>query len=622
MIYLIENLSEAYEKLKDINIDNNSLKIYSIPLGDEIIKIDINKTIEDLKYISSTDKNFYLLEFEAPDTLKKLTELSLDDWKKIFFNFNGESEYSIFSDNLTPNEYKKIIQKINKKYSKKETDSFFKLYILVFTLLLLSRNIKINNSNNCIEKYVFENKNGILNLVNKKFPNLSKDIEMLFDNKFFDDKKNLYLKSCYREIKKEAPFFVLSKLTEKNFLSFLSLFHFVIKPLEKISYEDIKNLFKNLCHIEGNIPKKNLGKNLIRSIEEYENQNTIIDNIKILFDFGNEKLSLVDLFFEKMYRKFNLLEICALEKIYRYISLNLDKYKDIKILLKDSIFEVDFKVKIDYSKEKVSIKNLWKEYLDFLENIEVEKSFYFSNFFRMQLFYRKEILKNLTFLISYAQKIFYKEEEKNFYKKLGIIKGNFNKLKYSQREMGQDNYERIVSFYEYLIFSLEKNENKISSKNNLIEELKKNRESFIIIYMLLQRYKLIYDIKIKFEVSNNKMNFIRYNDYINLVDIYDFKISSYKDNIDVLDMIVVKFLYQKKELNYWDLNENRYYVVEPIDNSKDIFLLQYIGKFNDELLFRNNFGIKSYLPEKIKIRKIKYLEFLEDEKRDTEISLL
>ena len=81
-------------------------------------------------------------------------------------------------------------------------------------------------------------------------------------------------------------------------------------------------------------------------------------------------------------------------------------------------------------------------------------------------------------------------------------------------------------------------------------------------------------------------------------------------------MCVTKFFYQREELDYYNLNMDKYYVVELIDNSKGIFLLQYVGKFSDKLLFRNNFEIKSYLPEEIKIRKIKYLEFLEQKEND------
>lgn len=87
MLYLTKKLSQAYDNLKDIIDEEKDLKIYAIPLGYETIKIDINKTFEDLKYISSSDKDFYLLEFTAPETLKKFTELPLNDWKRIFLIF-------------------------------------------------------------------------------------------------------------------------------------------------------------------------------------------------------------------------------------------------------------------------------------------------------------------------------------------------------------------------------------------------------------------------------------------------------------------------------------------------------------------------------------------------------
>lgn len=153
MIYLTRNLSQAYDKLREINIENNTLRIYAVPSGYETIKIDINKTIEDLKYISSTDKELYLLEFKTPNILKKLTELSLDDWSRIFFSFCGENEYSIYSEKLTQKDYKEIIQKMNKNYSEEEKDTFFWLYTSVVALFLLSKNLKIyNDKKECIEK--------------------------------------------------------------------------------------------------------------------------------------------------------------------------------------------------------------------------------------------------------------------------------------------------------------------------------------------------------------------------------------------------------------------------------------------------------------------------------------
>lgn len=622
MIYLTRNLSQAYDKLREINIENNTLRIYAVPSGYETIKIDINKTIEDLKYISSTDKELYLLEFKTLDTLKKLTELSSSyDWSRIFFSFCGENEYSIYSEKLTQKDYKEIIQKINKNYSEEEKDTFSWLYTSVVTLFLLSKNLKIyNDKKECIEKdfimrQISKRKKSILSLVNEKIPDLSENIKQLLNDETYCNSS--YLGNCFEIIKKKVPFFTLSCLKEKEFLSFLSLFHFVTKPLEKISYRDIEDLFENLCQIEKEISIGNLGKTFNVSVEKYEIHSMDLDYREVFYEFGNEKLNAIDFYFKKINRKFNLLKICAIEKIYRYISLNLNKYEDIKKLLKNTILEKELKVEINLSRkssskkatsiEIPSINNLWGEYLKSLEDIfsDVDKSFYFNDFFRMQLFYRKKIFENLSCLSL--------KFEEDIYEKIDVIKGNFKKLMYSEREIGQESYRKIISAYNYIISYLEKIECNDSSKINQLKRTKKNKENFIYTYMLLQRYKSLYDIIINLENLNDKANFIKYNNYIGLGDIYDFKINTnpYR-NIEVLDMYVVNFSYQRKELNYNSLKINNYYIIQlNAKESKDIFLLQYIGNLNEKLLFRNNAEIKSYLPEEIKIREIKYLEFHE-----------
>ena len=372
-----------------------------------------------------------------------------------------------------------------------------------------------------------------------------------------------------------------------------------------------------MCQIEKEISIGNLGKTFNVSVEKYEIHSMDLDYREVFYEFGNEKLNAIDFYFKKINRKFNLLKICAIEKIYRYISLNLNKYEDIKKLLKNTILEKELKVEINLSRkssskkatsiEIPSINNLWGEYLKSLEDIfsDVDKSFYFNDFFRMQLFYRKKIFENLSCLSL--------KFEEDIYEKIDVIKGNFKKLMYSEREIGQESYRKIISAYNYIISYLEKIECNDSSKINQLKRTKKNKENFIYTYMLLQRYKSLYDIIINLENLNDKANFIKYNNYIGLGDIYDFKINTnpYR-NIEVLDMYVVNFSYQRKELNYNSLKINNYYIIQlNAKESKDIFLLQYIGNLNEKLLFRNNAEIKSYLPEEIKIREIKYLEFHE-----------
>lgn len=634
MLYLVEILSEAYEKIKD-NFENEKLIIYGIPFDDESIKIDIEKTIEDLKYIYLSDKGFYLLELK-PKKLRKLTELSLEEWKNIFYYFGAENEYSIYSDTLLKEDYKKIISKIQEKYSSEEKKKFFERYILTLGLISIMKN-------DCDKKelgFIIEtlknmgfNKKFLKDSIGDFLCELSKNVNLdvsnlvplvkkvftLSSGEFVDSELDPVLAGYYSKIKEDIPLFILSLLREEYLFSFISLFNFLVKPLENISFEDIKTLIKNYKRIE----IENLRENLKEQYRLINNKNTTADDIEFeekLFSFMKmDKMFSIhmQLYLERIKYRFKLLKICLIEKIYKYLLLNPNEDKNLENELTSEKLRYndlvkDIKKHIIIKKEKINLKDYWGTYLKYYEELpfRVEKKFYFNDFFRMQLFYRKEIFENLTFLTSSI--------EGNIYEKLDTIKGNFKKLKYSQREIGQDNYDRIISLYEDIISSLEKNENKTSLEIELFKSFKINKINFILMYMLLQRYKSIYDIKINLEDSNDKMAFIKYNNYINLGDIYDFKINrnSYKDDVDVLDMCVTKFFYQREELDYYNLNMDKYYVVELIDNSKGIFLLQYVGKFSDKLLFRNNFEIKSYLPEEIKIRKIKYLEFLEQKEND------
>ena len=117
MLYLVRNLEQAYDKLKDI-LKNDKLRIYMFSTNSGKIKVDIEKTIEDLKYIS-TFYSFYLLEFnsELIKELKSLKELSLKDWQDIFYNFNAENEYSIYSKRLEKKDYEKVISQMTREES-------------------------------------------------------------------------------------------------------------------------------------------------------------------------------------------------------------------------------------------------------------------------------------------------------------------------------------------------------------------------------------------------------------------------------------------------------------------------------------------------------------------------
>lgn len=638
MLYLVEILSEAYEKIKD-NFENEKLIIYGIPFDDESIKIDIEKTIEDLKYIYLNDKGFYLLELK-PKKLRKLTELSLEEWKNIFYYFGAENEYSIYSDILLKEDYKKIISKIQEKYSSEEKKKFFERYILTLGLISIMKN-------DCDKKelgFIIEtlknmgfNKKFLKDSIGDFLCELSKNVNLdvsnlvplvkkvftLSSGEFVDSELDPVLAGYYSKIKEDIPLFILSLLREEYLFSFISLFNFLVKPLENISFEDIKTLIKNYKRIE----IENLRENLKEQYRLINNKNTTADDIEFeekLFSFMKiDKMFSIhmQLYLERIKYKFKLLKICLIEKVYKYLLLNPNEDKNLENELTSEKLRYndlakDIKKHIIIKKEKINLKDYWGTYLKYYEELpfRVEKKFYFNDFFRMQLFYRKEILKILTNIeqeiIKYlgVKNKIRPEEYENI---LGSKKGNFDKMKLSQREIGQSNYEKIISCY--------KNDTVLKKMpKSSIEEIKKQIDNFKLEYIFLQKYKEINNIKAILNNNLDKNLFFRYNKYLGLGNVYDFKINLnyYKNNVTIFDEKVNSFSYQKKILNIYELKFNEYYVVKLKDKSKDIFILKYMGVLEDKIFFRSEDELKSYSMEEIEVRKIKSLEFYERQEQE------
>lgn len=327
------------------------------------------------------------------------------------------------------------------------------MLIFILGLFAISQGVELVYDEKPIDKDFFIKqlslyKNKILDFVGKKYPSSLENIKSLFENG--SNYNSFNLKNYFEKLENETPFFILSNLSDKQLLSFLYLFHFVTKPLEKISCEDIKSLARDFCQIEKNDFERNINNNFLLKNENLNILRAKSNYVEFFFRLGKEKnLNLPQFYFEKLYFKFTLLKICAIEKIYKYISLNLSEYKEIENILEKTILKENFKKQVSFNKGKVVLKSFWKEYLECLENIFpcVEKSFYFNNFFRMQLFYRKGILEKLSDIENNSKK------GENFYKKLDTSKGNFKKLKYSEREIGNDNYKRIISYYESILSS-------------------------------------------------------------------------------------------------------------------------------------------------------------------------
>lgn len=272
--------------------------------------------------------------------------------------------------------------------------------------------------------------------------------------------------------------------------------------------------------------------------------------------------------------------------------------------------------------EKIDPKNLkndiWYSYLRYLEESCFEEKkgeeecFYFNDFFRMELFYRREMYKILLEI-----EIEIKKNPKVTYEELtGSKKGSFTKMKLSQRNIGDKNYERIISYYDKKIFSVRDKDEK--------EKIEEKKVDFMLKQVLLEKYRNIFDIKMSFDKIKDKNMFYKYENYIELTDIHEVKIdrNGYMKNVNILGESISTFFYQKEKLEKDKIRVGDYYVVKMNDKSKDILLLQFLGELESKLLFRSRTGIESYFFEEIDVRKIKFLEFLEEEKKSKGISVL
>lgn len=666
MLYLVRNLEQAYDKLKDI-LKNDKLRIYMFSINSGKIKVDIEKTVEDLKYISSTFYSFYLLEFnsESIKELKSLKELSLKDWQDIFYNFNAENEYSIYSKRLEEKDYEKIISQIKEnylKYNKKNCDvkiqsilkkreysdflilakEFYDECILILCLETLYNNYGEERKNDFkeigfnVEESLYSgiseflenissglktdlDKEKILCFVKKEICKLPIKIEKSIEKDFWSLLNNGLKAKLERKIKA----FILFALEKEYILSFISLFYFNIKPLDEITLKDIDELVENLCEIE-EYDLKTYFKQIYQDCnKEFQKEKYENDFMEYFFEDKKNKNEEENIFpmqklLENLSFKFNILKRCAIEKIVRYLNLNNFIEEECEKKIKEKLDRTCLRELY----EKIDPKNLkndiWYSYLRYLEESCFEEKkgeeecFYFNDFFRMELFYRREMYKILLEI-----EIEIKKNPKVTYEELtGSKKGSFTKMKLSQRNIGDKNYERIISYYDKKIFSVRDKDEK--------EKIEEKKVDFMLKQVLLEKYRNIFDIKMSFDKIKDKNMFYKYENYIELTDIHEVKIdrNGYMKNVNILGESISTFFYQKEKLEKDKIRVGDYYVVKMNDKSKDILLLQFLGELESKLLFRSRTGIESYFFEEIDVRKIKFLEFLEEEKKSKGISVL
>lgn len=556
MLYIGKDLNTMYKNLRDSGLDGNiPVKIYAI--DSYTIKKDTNKFISDLQYLS-VQADFFQIEFDAPKVLKKMTDLKIEDLFQVFFDIFPENKFSLYSETLDEEDYKKIIEKIKKFYNENKYQTY--LFFQRLNILLENKEEKISYINKKFTPEEFKNfikvNSDKEKIINNQKPTsiLSNIIEKFYQEKFsisslIDSLEQIYLQNFLnnKEILKAR---VLYEISNEELIKILRVYNFIFKPVEKIKKEDIEDILK--LKINLNIK------------EDYrESLNSKLEIIKILileksyeYFFKNnysadDAKKFLDALKEKKGQK-------SSENFVHYVCSNLLK-----------------KEKIKYNPDKII-----SEYIVTIENLSEEelKYFSFNNFFRSQLYYKNNFLALI------------KEDLLS----INPTDSNTQKILKGERELG----ERIL---EKIIFSLDKKE----------ETTNKKIENINLYYNLLQKYKKLS----LFSLENYSSEvFMKYDEIYNFFKNRDFSLNINPRGSYLYERYVLNFTYYPEKINKYDINEA--YVVKLEDGS--IELMKYLGECDNKLCFFKEGNLQIFLKEEVEVHQIKSLVFAEDTKQGIE----
>ena len=561
MLYIGKNLDDMYKELKNSGLsDNTQIKIYVIDSDTRAIKVDINKLIGDLPYLT-IQADFFQIELEAPKVLKKFTDLSIENLLKMFFDILPENNFSLYSENMSDEEYEQIIKRLKDSCNetKWEIYSFF-YYLKIFLESKKNKKKKIKlfgtpftyeEATEKIKK-LFNKEKIICNInsntlirILENFYRKGKDfsidpIERLALDKFLYDKENIKLIYLYF-------------MNTENIKKILEAYNFICKPIEKINEEDIKKILKMNFELKSSIlaEKINFKLEIIKTL--------VLEKSYEYFLKTNTTSNKADLFLTEIKKELkNKIKNTFLEyvtdELFELIGTTAKRYNSSKII----------------SKFLINIKNLPEAEL---------KYFSFNNFFRSQLYYKNKFLKMTSEEIKFLNKNPLNEKLKitNSYQ---ILRG--------EREFGDDNFEK-------LLISLNK-------KNEIID---KKIENIKLYYNLLQKYKNLSSFSFENYTSEK---FIRYNEIYNFFKKSDFSLKINSRGSYLYGRYILKFTYYQEKINKYNINEN--YVIKLKDGS--IELMKYLGESDNKICFFKESNLKIFSKKEIEGHQIKSLVFADD----------
>lgn len=570
MLYINKNLDKIYKELIELVDGETKVKLYGFNyyFDDEKFVADFEKTVNDLKQISTSGEDFFIIEVENKN-FKKLSDLELYDLIEIFFDIVPENKFSIYSDNLTEEDFNKLFNKFREDK-----------YLEDFYICNLFNWINTYQENSKKERILW---NGI-KYTKKDFLSL---IKSQYDTKFlisFIENYSESMKKIDAEYFKSNTEYFIEKFFEEDFN---------IGMLEKyqlcglIKDREINNYFYSLYKLSCNKKSLNQVKNFIylHNFLAKPIENFIDEDIKNLLSL-NLNFDIIENLpgIQSMENKFELMKISTYDKIQEYFLINRKKANEVDKYfpnIEGNTFIKNAKQAILTCNSKTKYyeyKDISALYIKFFNKNKIEDTkikYYFCNDFRrLYLYYKINFLKKIN------------EEEL----KIREVISNFTKIINGERNIGVENYSKVIEIF----------------KKNNDEEKVLQIQKYHILYKKYEELKYLIDTNIDLNIKESDI-LIKYNNISGFYKEKEFLLKKSRFSISYLiNNKILEYSYYNKEIVKKFTGE--YYIVETKD---EIDILKYLDEKNEELYFLDDSGIRFFNKKDVKVYQIKTLKFLD-----------
>lgn len=533
------------DNLKDI-VSDDKIMLEIVPaIKKEKIK-RISLSYQNLEYLQLADYEKNIILIFKTNEIKKYELKNMNEMLEIFFYIDTEYKFSLFSKELTLNEYKIIIEKL-KEYIKSIT---LKRNILdAVKQLLMCNKGKIQEKLNEVklkislffpEEKRVENENKSPNVIFEEIKKMkilneveffykmynlveriSKD-HKLYDKKYFNFFKEILTENLFNN--KDIILTQLYDIEDNILIEYLKLFFFISRPIEFITEEMICELNETRKYLEKNFLKKIEGEEIFKHtfFFSFKVKILLINFFEKVYYFylKNNKSKKIEKIIQEVLRKKDL----SVETVFSYIEGEyLNKIQEQKKNFKNNFRyekkKIDFnffdclfdeksvevitritKSKTENNKVELKVEN-YSEKRILMEKEEKFKRFCFSNIFRISLYYKVKLI-NILGKINYELK---KEEngvDSDIYLKLGMTKNHYISIFNGTRNLGTVSERKIINYllnknkdpFDSLLKELFHNLNMLKLYNSNFINLNLNAKEGEEIYPLMSNEEITFKI--------------------------------------------------------------------------------------------------------------------------------